>query len=69
MTYDDFFFIYGNSEMRIRMGDNKLFSNFGMNGGSFESRGDSVGSYIGSNTNRETKFVTYEVYEIIFNEE
>jgi len=68
MTYDDFFLIYGNSEMRIRMGDNKLFSNFGLNGGYFESRGDNVDIYIGSNTNRETYFVTYEVYEIIFNE-
>lgn len=69
LTYDDFFLIYGNSEMRIRMGESKLFSNFGMNGGSFESRGDSVSSYIGPNTNRETGFETYEVFEVIFKEE
>lgn len=39
MVYDKYFLIYGNSEIRIKSGEKKLFSNFGINNSYFFSRG------------------------------
>lgn len=30
ITFDDFFIIFGNSELRIKTQDTKIFSNFGL---------------------------------------
>jgi hypothetical protein len=42
IAYDDFFLIFGNSELRIRSGETVLFSNFGIANGYYENRGDRV---------------------------
>ena len=36
ITYDDFFVIFGNSELRVKTQEGKLFSNFGINAGYYE---------------------------------
>lgn len=35
VTYDDYFMIFGNSEIRIKFMEAKVFSNFGINNGYF----------------------------------
>ena len=40
MIYDKFFLIYGNAEIRIKYGEKKVYSNFGINNSYFFNRGD-----------------------------
>ncbi len=42
MIFDTFFLIFGNSEIRIRQGERKIYSNFGLNNSYFMSKGDKV---------------------------
>jgi hypothetical protein len=35
--YDEFFLIFGNSELRFKTGEGKLFSNLGVNNGYFDA--------------------------------
>ena len=42
ITYDDYYIIFGNSELRIKSLETKVFSNFGVRNGYFESRGDKI---------------------------
>ena len=37
--YDEYYFILGNSELRIKNGELKLFSNFGVSTSAFDNRG------------------------------
>lgn len=39
ITYDDFYIIFGNSELRLKSLENKLFSNFGISNGYYNPRG------------------------------
>lgn len=39
ITYDDFYIIFGNSELRLKCLENRLFSNFGISNGYYNSRG------------------------------
>lgn len=36
MTYDSYYILFGNAEMRIRTGERILFSNYGMSSGYFD---------------------------------
>jgi hypothetical protein len=38
-TYDHFFFILGNAEIRLRAGEKKFFSNFGISTSTFDNQG------------------------------
>jgi hypothetical protein len=38
MLYDKNYCIYGNAEIRIKFGEKKIFSNFGISNGYFDSR-------------------------------
>ena len=38
ITYDDFFIIFGNSELRVKTQEGKLFSNFGINAAYYDPR-------------------------------
>ena len=40
ITYDDYYLIFGNSEIRLRSLEFKLFSNFGISNIFYDSRGD-----------------------------
>jgi hypothetical protein len=39
VTFDSYFLIFGNSELRMRQGEQKLFSNFGINNSYYNSEG------------------------------
>lgn len=39
---DEFFLIFGNSELRLRRGEWKVYSNFGIANGSYESEKGTV---------------------------
>lgn len=47
ITYDDFFMIFGNSELRLKTQEFKLFSNFGIPSGYFDSKGEKVHAILG----------------------
>jgi len=40
VSYDDFFFIFGNSEIRLKTQERKIFSNFGVAASTFDSMGE-----------------------------
>ena len=64
VTYDDFFIIFGNSEVRIKSQEAKVFSNFGINNGYFNHEGNKVASFLGEGTDREVGLDSYEVYRL-----
>ncbi len=52
ITYDDYFLIFGNSELRFKTGENKIFSNLGVNNGYFEANGYTVDILFGKGRER-----------------
>lgn len=56
MSYDSYYVVFGNAEMRIRTGENKVFSNFGIQNGYFNYEHSSrhVSTFLGDGDNRET---------------
>ena len=69
MIYDHHHLIFGNSEIKIRSGESKLLSNFGINNGFFNSKGGCVDDLLGEGKARETEIEGYEVHQVIFEEE
>jgi len=51
VSYDDFFIIFGNSEVRIKSFETKVFSNFGANSGVFATYGKKFVNFLGSEIN------------------
>jgi hypothetical protein len=39
VLYDEYYVIFGNSELRIKSQENKLYSNFGISSGYYKSKG------------------------------
>ena len=52
MTYDNFFVIFGNSELRIKHGDQKLYSNFGLSNAYYDNRGHKVNDFLNEGDKR-----------------
>lgn len=52
VTYDDYYMIFGNSEIRIKSQDNKVFSNFGTTNGYYNAQGESINILLGEGTAR-----------------
>jgi hypothetical protein len=46
MVYDKYYLIIGNSEIRLRQGEKKIYSNFGVQNGFFLSNGDGVDNWL-----------------------
>lgn len=66
ITYDDYFIIFGNSEIRIKTSEKKMFSNFGLSNSYFKSNGDGVDAIMGgSKTEREMEVESYEFHQLI----
>ena len=59
ISYDDYFVIFGNSELRIKALEFKLFSNFGIANGYFDNRGEKVHSILGEDKEREVELSQY----------
>ena len=66
VNYDKFFLIFGNSEIRLRQGEFKVFSNFGIGSGFYKSTGATVNDLIGAGKEREVKIEGYEIYRVLF---
>lgn len=52
IIYDDYYIIFGNSELRLRSQENRVFSNFGISNGYFANRGEKVSILLGEGTER-----------------
>ena len=64
ITYDEYYIIYGNSEVRIKSLETKVFCNFGLKNGFYESKGDGVNEFLGE-PDREVDILGYEVYQLV----
>ena len=64
MVYDKFFLIFGNSEIRIRHNENKIYSNFGVNNSYFMCRDHKVDALLCEGKKNEVEFVNFEIYSI-----
>lgn len=51
MSYDEYYIIFGNAELQIKVSDLKLFSNFGITNGYFNPKGYDCKFLLGENTN------------------
>lgn len=69
LPYDDFYFIFGNSEMRIKPTEMKLFSNFGVNNSTFDNAGMLRQDFLGVNkpTDNDIEAVSFEFYQVFLN--
>jgi hypothetical protein len=65
VVYDDYYLIFGNSELRVKSQECKLFSNFGINSSYFKSRGMKV-DVITNSPEREVSFKSVEVHQLEF---
>lgn len=66
MIYDSYFVIFGNAEIRVRIGYKTVFSNFGINNGFFNAGGRKVEDFLKEGDKREVEFVSYEFYQLFF---
>lgn len=66
MVYDKYFFIIGNAEIRIRNGEDKVFSNFGISNAFFDNKREKVDALLGEGIVNEVKFTNYEIHEVFF---
>ena len=60
-TYDDYYIIFGNSDLRLRALEKKVFSNFGLSNSCYEK--GSVEELLGE-SEREVDITGYEVYAL-----
>lgn len=66
ITYDDFYLIFGNSEIRIKSGEKSIFSNFGISNGYYECRNKTVDALFSEGKNKnEVPIEGYEIYQIL----
>ena len=66
VTYDTYFLIFGNSEIRIKHGEFKVFANFGIANGFFIPNGDNVKDILGAGKEREVKIIGFEDFQVFF---
>lgn len=52
MIYDEYFLIFGNSEIRIKAANKEVYSNFAINNAYFNSRGFTVDVMLGEGATR-----------------
>ena len=66
VSYDKNFLVVGNSEIVIKQGEKKVFSNFGNPSGFFKPNGADVSDFLGEGKQREAKIVGFEVHQVLF---
>ncbi len=66
IVYDQYFLIFGNSEIRIKSHEKRLFSNFGFSSSSFDSLGDTAQNFLKTRVEgiRELEIINFEVYKV-----
>ena len=66
IVYDQYYLIFGNSEIRIKSHEKTLFSNFGVKTSSFDTLGHSFQDFLRTRMEgiREIEIYNYEIYKI-----
>lgn len=64
ITYDEYFIIWGNSQIRIRFGEDLVFSNFGILNSYYDNKRDRIDEFLGYENEREIMMKTYEFYKV-----
>ena len=59
ITYDNYFLIFGNSEIRIKQGEWKVFSNFAIANGFFNPMGNTIDNLLSAGKEREILFARF----------
>ena len=66
-VYDGYYIIFGNSEIRLKSNEHKLFSNFGHNNSFYECNGNNISVLLGGgDKEQEIELVSYEFYQLLF---
>ena len=66
IVYDDYFVIWGNSEIRVKTQEKKVFSNFGLNNSYYKNNGEKVDMFLGGSPGqREMDFQYCEFYSLV----
>ena len=66
LPYDDYYFMLGNSEIRLKTGEKKVYSNFGILASAFEAHGFSRSKFLGTDKVNDPEIDSYEFYQIHF---
>jgi hypothetical protein len=68
ISYDDYYILFGNSEMRLKSGEDIVFSNFGIANSFFDNKGQTVDALFGEGKDkRELPIEGYEIYQLMYN--
>ena len=65
VTYDTFFAIFGNSEFRLKTGELRFYTNFGIGNCFFDAQGFKY-TVLTGDAPRDTELTTFEFFEVIF---
>lgn len=68
ILYDGTYLIFGNQEIRIDGGSNKVFSNFGSSSSFYNTSGNDVRDFLGPGLDgspREAEIESYEIFKLI----
>jgi len=68
LEYDEFFFIFGKTELRLKIQEKKFFSNFGVTQCVFDPQGMRRNEFLGTESEKENELeiIGYEFYQIMF---
>jgi hypothetical protein len=68
VAYDDYYYILGNSEIRLRSNEKKLFANFGIGNAYFQNNKEKVEVLLDQGPKREVEIESYEFYQLTLDE-
>jgi hypothetical protein len=67
IAYDEYYIIFGNSEVRLKSGEGVVFSNFGIANSYFENNHQTVDVLFGEGKEgKELPISGYEIYQLVF---
>lgn len=68
VSYDNYFFLFGNAEIRLKSQEKKVFSNFGIANSTFDNGNEPRTSFLNVKemSNNELEIDTYEFYKMNF---
>ena len=66
IAFDKYFLIFGNGEIRLKHGEDKVFSNIGVNNGFYNANGAKSNEMLGEGAERLVGLETYEIYHVVF---
>jgi hypothetical protein len=64
ISYDDYYLIFGNSEICIKVNDMHVLSNFAIQARHFNSKSRDVAFFLGS-SEREVEMKIFEIYQVL----